>query len=968
MALTYKQKQLIDEEQAVLDRLIKRLDAIALKLNADLTETTLKQQKAKDKCLPDTYGELIDAVNWHDRIVEQLDKVYEVRDELYSYRLFLDIDDEKSNEENFEVKVGLHSLQSKGHYYVVEWTRPFCRNFILNPEATEYDGYVHDSRINGLWHTHYQLKRKLKVKLHFDNVEEVVQLYPTMTAEDERMIADDFLEELLSRRSEQAFRNIVFSIQIKQGEIIQAPFEQNLIVQGSAGSGKSMIMLHRLPILLTDNKATLQRTSIFIITPSETYTRMADEMRHQLEISDLEMGTLQQYYDKCIEKYGRGAGTYGNISYNSVLPLGQVNYIYSDECISDIQAQLDAVVRYSKIDISEELKEFSIRSHSSSLSRQSEVNKTILDLQDILKVNTEGLRRYHSHIRQFWNELQEFTRFLSNRRSDILRDYNRRISAQKNEIQSNRRRAEGLNIAIKGNKTRYENYQKLIASSEEAIKQLMLEKTTALNDQQYYDSLVPLKEDIQELTFNVFSKFTQNYEDMKPLDIYKAVSEIPAIIGFYYSGKYKCDHFDEKYDQYAGNIGMQFIKLERSVDQLSKLKFRLVDESRYKELKMTSDSLIQMLNTAVSRTYSTIMLNLGARLNTNNEIIATTDSPYLYLQILYQFTGAPNALKEKLITIDEAQGVAPQEIDLIRNINGGNVILNLFGDEKQHIEGSKGIDSWNEITQDSSFKRYDMNENYRNARQITEYCNKCFEINMRAINLDGRGVHEIEGYETFINECVRIFRSAQNNGLRAIITKTYEEKRYLLDVFSDYKDSLHLLGESEIEIHRNRWNVMTVLEARGLEFGSVIVVAGRMTPNEKYIAYTRALDELFVYDEIVNIPEDYTIEDTNRVQEDGFGKLAKKNKTSGLKKKKEISDQNKGKGFERSELRDYFIKSGLEVVDQRAENKYLWVIGSRETLQPIVEQACKTFGIGGRYNSNSPVTKYRSAWCTKAKK
>ena len=967
MALTYKQKQLIDEEQDVLDKLIKRLDQIALKLNADLTETTLKQQKAKDKCLPDTYGELIDAVNWHERIVEQLDKVYEVRDELYSYRLFLDIKDEKSNEENYEVKVGLHSLQSKGHYYVVEWTRPFCRNFILNPEATEYDGYVHDSRIDGLWHTHYHLKRKLKAKLHFDTIEEVVQLYPAMTAEDERMIADGFLEELLSRRSEQAFRNIVFSIQKKQGEIIQTPFEQNLIVQGSAGSGKSMIMLHRLPILLTDNKATLQRTSIYIITPSETYTRMADEMRHQLEISDLEMGTLQQYYDKCIEKYGRGAGTYGNISYNLELPIDQVNYIYSDKCISDIQAQLDAVVSYSKIDISEELREFSIRPHSSSLSRQSEVNRTILDLQDILKVNTEGLRRYHSYIRQFWNELQEFTRFLSNRRSDILRDYNRRISAQKNEIQANRRRAAGLNTTIKGNQTRYENYQKLIASSEETIKQLMLEKTTASDDQQYYDSLTPLKEEIRELTTNVFSEFAQNYEDMEPLDIYRTISGIPAIIGFYYSGKYKCNHFTEKYDQYAGNIGMQFIKLEKSVEQLNRLQLKLVDENRYKELKMTSDSLIQMLNTAVSRTYSTIMLNLGATLNIKNEINATTDSPYLYLQILYQFIGAPNALKEKLITIDEAQGIAPQEIELIRNVNSGNVILNLFGDEKQHFEGSKGIDSWSEITKESSFKRYDMNENYRNARQITEYCNKCFGINMHAINLDGRGVHEIEGYEVFNNECVRVFRSAQNNGLRAIITRTYEEKVYLLSLFSDYKNSLHLLDEAEVKIHRNRWNVMTVMEARGLEFGSVIVVAGRMTPNEKYIAYTRALDELFVYDEIINIPEEFTIEEENNGEKIDKSR-ERKNETSAHKKKQVITEQVKESEFERSELRDYFIKSGLEVVDQRAEGKLLWVIGSREILQPIVEQACKKYGISGRYYSNSPITKYRSAWCTKAKR
>ena len=238
---------------------------------------------------------------------------------------------------------------------------------------------------------------------------------------------------------------------------------------------------------------------------------------------------------------------------------------------------------------------------------------------------------------------------------------------------------------------------------------------------------------------------------------------------------------------------------------------------------------------------------------------------------------------------------------------------------------------------------------------------------MNSINLDGRGVHEIGGYETFINECVRVFRSAQNNGLRAIITRTYEEKVYLLSLFSDYKNSLHLLDEAEVKIHRNRWNVMTVMEARGLEFGSVIVVAGRMTPNEKYIAYTRALDELFVYDEIINIPEEFTIEEENNGEKIDKSR-ERKNETSAHKKKQVITEQVKESEFERSELRDYFIKSGLEVVDQRAEGKLLWVIGSREILQPIVEQACKNYGISGRYYSNSPITKYRSAWCTKAKK
>lgn len=43
---------------------------------------------------------------------------------------------------------------------------------------------------------------------------------------------------------------------------------------------------------------------------------------------------------------------------------------------------------------------------------------------------------------------------------------------------------------------------------------------------------------------------------------------------------------------------------------------------------------------------------------------------------------------------------------------------------------------------------------------------------------------------------------------------------------------------------------MTVYESKGLEFTSVAVIPDNMTPNEKYIAYTRALKELAIVDRV----------------------------------------------------------------------------------------------------------------------
>ena len=48
------------------------------------------------------------------------------------------------------------------------------------------------------------------------------------------------------------------------------------------------------------------------------------------------------------------------------------------------------------------------------------------------------------------------------------------------------------------------------------------------------------------------------------------------------------------------------------------------------------------------------------------------------------------------------------------------------------------------------------------------------------------------------------------------------------------------------KISRTKINVMTVYESKGLEFTSVAVAPQGMTDSERYIAFTRALNELAI--------------------------------------------------------------------------------------------------------------------------
>lgn len=134
--------------------------------------------------------------------------------------------------------------------------------------------------------------------------------------------------------------------------------------------------------------------------------------------------------------------------------------------------------------------------------------------------------------------------------------------------------------------------------------------------------------------------------------------------------------------------------------------------------------------------------------------------------------------------------------------------------------------------------------------------------------------------------------------------------------------------------------------------------------NEKYITYTRALDELYVYDQEIELrivrSEIQTIEISNN----------KKSKENGRKKRekrssKEIKDTiNTGiyKGLE-----EFFEDKGLKVVDDRNKSGHLWVIGSKKEISPIINEAMEIYGITGIYGSGK-ISGFKEGWFTKSKK
>lgn len=986
-------EELKKEEQQVLDILITKMDKVIKNLDQRMQSYVEEARNTDISINPDSYLAKVLAQQGLKDTHENRKNFLHARDELYHTRLLLhykDVDGEGLD----EIKVGLHSCSNNAENFVTSWKMPLCRHYILNNSSVEYESVVKDK--HGIeHHTDYTLIVKNQVKLRFTRVVSALNLVPGVFDDvlmnqikgtgyfsdsflekmiqefnpDEynpnaaaKIISDEFLQELLERRSTPEFKNIVFSIQKKQGEIIQAPYNRNMIVQGCAGSGKSMIMLHRLPIILYDNPKSLNRSNLYIITPSQMYIDMAENMRHQLEISDIKMGTIEQYFDYCIQKYaGHKAGEYGKISYHTKLTSEKEKYIYSKKCIEDINSFLD---KNCKMDMSflepaSQTLSVPLNLPDSEENYLLQIRSRALNCQKIINANNVILSQYYAEIRNTLDALDMLGTALRHRKDNTIRNINKAISKEKKIVVDAQKEMEHLDPVV--NVQAIENRKIKIVESNDKIEILKSTLDSVYEDEGYFKNLMDIGEKLQEALIifkDAKKEFAQNDDDT----INEAINNIGKIIGAYFMISWDLSKVEDKYSDYQESIAELLGKAQSCVNILQNENKKYLEYSYFTQIKNKCDLLIQMNEGIVKNAYAFIMNKIGIKESDNGKIRALSCSPYLYLQILYQFQGRPNNGFESFLSIDEAQGIAPEEIRLLYNVNDGKTVFNMFGDVYQHIEGTKGIDSWSEYADILTSDMYEMQENYRNASQITDFCNKQFGMHMSAINTPGKGVHEILSDEEFYNEMIAQLVDTQRVGLATILVGDDKEARYLLNRFGAYENKFHDMTIEEFSLHRTRWNIINIDDAKGLEFSTVIVLSGRMSRNEKYIAYTRALDELFVYSDVIDVT--------------GIEGKSKQAKTNEIKENvvsnasnrqvhgKHISTSNNSGN---SAVRDFFKNSGFEVIDNRRNGGRLWIIGEKKDIRDTVNLAITQFGISGKYAS-SKETNFKNGWYTKTDK
>ena len=282
------------------------------------------------------------------------------------------------------------------------------------------------------------------------------------------------------------------------------------------------------------------------------------------------------------------------------------------------------------------------------------------------------------------------------------------------------------------------------------------------------------------------------------------------------------DYYLEKINYYLPSIKINRVEKDNfkidmlefiySEDYPNYLKSFIKDYTKKSDIKLIMDNIFKDLKNKFNLKNKNYIINKR-----------TTKAFAFTILMLYKLMNFKYYTDYLYMFIDEMQDYGYEEIRLISKMEK-NAKLNLYGDVEQAIlpfikkkEINELIDFLNQLR--DNVKTYFLNENYRNSKETTNYCNKFLNVTMTPMGINSNPVSEIkvDNYIDYI--------------------KNHFDKSHVI-IGNDIKDieELCYIG----------YEAYTVSQAKGLEFSKVVVMENNFSNVLKYVSYTRTLDKLFI--------------------------------------------------------------------------------------------------------------------------
>lgn len=657
------------------------------------------------------------------------------------------------------------------HLGIVDWRAPLARRYYQKSQRC--------FSINGYDYT-VILRRAIRVadgRLEsFRN--EYLSVRDVLTREeidgrDEEIVLDPYLREIIrARKNEESVRDIIESIQEKQFDLITRPERESFVVQGCAGSGKTMVLLHRLSYMMYNNEE-LRPRDVLVITPSHSFNEFIDELSQVLELGKVSTVTLQDYFLAVLRHAGLDVGERLN---GAAEDERYLRYVYSEEFCGDTEKTLSKI--YASVHGMFDTGEWRVLAESvlaecaaQKAAYEKIKNASVRPRRAVLgeiREDENGNLRYTKPFRGFMNGILQAEEFL---RESISGD----------------------------SRSQWQFYRQLAAffrAAQGTVRDCSEVVGTALSDLNELEET--LRKEIKELQRHRTYRFGREEYDFAEgirareeiLREKEEVAECVRTIGG------KCERFTSFFGMLEKNTDLYEIGSCESDEEIIRWFYRRIVKTKKKELGMTGKGMYAADVYALLSVLAAMGHELGPH---------------------YSW-----------VFIDEGQDISPSEYALLRKINRGGV-FNVYGDLKQNITPWRGVSSWEQAF--PGLPVYTLDQNYRNSNQIVQFVSEYMDADMHPIGFDGAPVLSIG-----VREIGAFFRDKQ--GIKALIAVD-SELEFLR------RGSYNFVRESGT-LSKKKVNLMSVYESKGLEFAAVAVYDKGMSENERYIAFTRALDSLAV--------------------------------------------------------------------------------------------------------------------------
>ena len=729
--------------------------------------------------------------NMCDKTRDEINKIQEICESPYFGHMYL-----YEDEEDEDIFIGENSItNSYGKNIVYDWRSPICSLFYANQHSKKYNDY------------NFVVKFKRQIEIENRKINKCVETY---NDNKDKVITDSFLKEVLRKKKNNSeFTDIIRTIQEKQNEIIRNNIDRNIICQGVAGSGKTVIIIHRISYLLF-NYPKIRPNEFLFIAPNDNFKNELNQLNRKLEIDKIRLITLYEYY---IEKF--------NIFLNqNETEKYKLTNVINDQNI-DIEKEYSYEVlnnKYSLIadEMLKNINEFKIKYNITYNDAELSLVDKYKKLYSFLKDRIEKYIKIKNKIKNQYEQILKSKSFLPYNIGDNSNPKNTINNLWKN-INSNKIKLEN---ELDYTKQQYNKKNSLLVKlfRKKDIRLELDKLRTSIND---LNSLISLNNK-KLILVNDINTF---YDNIEKLDSYIKISDEDKVRLLIFINRFLY------YISKNNNIMNETIELSKLTNNLNefnecvKILIKMnYNEDNYREdnnnIKLVYNSVIP--RNVITNCFEKICIG-SYKLNTNfsNKSIYRIDI-FTILYILEKL-GYSKHSAYRYLYIDEAQDYNDVEIELIKNYEQQS-ILSIFGDYRQNISDNSLLkNNWNNLKKilKNNFDYYELNENYRNTTNVVEYCNNTLQLNMMAIGVDGEEVQ------------VKIFKNIDD-----VISKAK-----MINAIIITKNNYYL----EYIANDNQVKAYDIVNVKGLEFKNVVVIDDGLTPNEKYVAFTRSLGALVIY-------------------------------------------------------------------------------------------------------------------------